>query len=101
MRIIMISVFLTLLFSASSYAQYKEPKLRNNLNIYKKERESKKIAITIKDECKYLKLNAINLVKEAHSVNINNNKIGAYEESKRIYIKFKLYPNFINYCLCY
>ena len=84
MRIIMISVFLTLLFSTSSYAQYKEPKLRNNLNIYKKERESKKIAITIKDECKYLKLNAINLVKEAHSVNINNNKIISDEEMKLI-----------------
>ena len=55
MRNIIISVFLILLLSASSYAQYKEPKLRNNLNIYKKERESKKIALTIKDECKYLK----------------------------------------------
>ena len=75
MRNIIISVFLILLLSASSYAQYKEPKLRNNLNIYKKERESKKIALTIKDECKYLKLNAINLVKEAYSVNISNNKI--------------------------
>ena len=40
--------------------------------------------ITIKDECKYLKLNAINLVKEAHSVNINNNKIISDEEMKLI-----------------
>ena len=84
MRIIIISVFLTLLFSASSYAQYKEPKLRNNLNIYKKERESKKIAITIKDECKYLKLNAINFVKEAYLLNINNNKIVSDKEMKLI-----------------
>ena len=71
MRNIIISVFLILLLSASSYAQYKEPKLRNNLNIYKKERESKKIALTIKDECKYLKLSAINLVKEAYTCDIN------------------------------
>jgi len=84
MRNIIISVFLILLLSASSYAQYKEPKLRNNLNIYKKERESKKIALTIKDECKYLKLNAINLVKEAYSVNISNNKIVSDEEVKLI-----------------
>ena len=84
MRNIIISVFLILLLSASSYAQYKEPKLRNNLNIYKKERESKKIALTIKDECKYLKLNAINLVKEAYSVNISNNKIVSDEEIKLI-----------------
>ena len=56
MRNIIISVFLILLLSASSYAQYKEPKLRNNLNIYKKERESKKIALTIKDECKIFKI---------------------------------------------
>ena len=75
MRNIIISVFLILLLSASSYAQYKEPKLRNNLNIYKKERESKKIAVTIKDECKYLELNAINLIKKAYLVNINNNKM--------------------------
>ena len=39
MRNIIISVFLTLLLSVASYAQYKEPKLRNNLNIYKKERK--------------------------------------------------------------
>ena len=84
MRNIIISVFLILLLSASSYAQYKEPKLRNNLNIYKKERESKKIALTIKGECEYLKLNAINLVKEAYSVNINNNKIVLDEEMKLI-----------------
>jgi hypothetical protein len=84
MRNIIISVFLILLLSASSYAQYKEPKLRNNLNIYKKERESKKIALTIKDECKYLKLNAINLVKEAYSLNISNNKIVSDEEMKLI-----------------
>ena len=84
MRNIIISVFLILLLSASSYAQYKEPKLRNNLNIYKKERESKKIALTIKDECKYLKLNAINLVKEAYSLNISNNKIVSDEEVKLI-----------------
>ena len=84
MRNIIISVFLILLLSASSYAQYKEPKLRNNLNIYKKERESKKIASTIKDECKYLKLNAINLVKEAYSLNISNNKIVSDEEMKLI-----------------
>ena len=84
MRNIIISVFLIILIIASSYAQYKEPKLRNNLNIYKKERESKKIALTIKDECKYLKLNAINLVKEAYSVNISNNKIVSDEEVKLI-----------------
>ena len=84
MRNIIISVFLTLLLSVTSYAQYKEPKLRNNLNIYKKERESKKIAISIKDESKYLELNAINLVKEAHSININNNKIVSDEEMKLI-----------------
>ena len=84
MRNIIISVFLILLLSASSYAQYKEPKLRNNLNIYKKERESKKIALTIKDECKYLKLNAINLVKEAYLLNISNNKIVSDEEMKLI-----------------
>ena len=84
MRIIIISVFLILLLSASSYAQYKEPKLRNNLNIYKKERESKKIAVTIKDECKYLELNAINLIKKAYLVNINNNKIISDEEMKLI-----------------
>ena len=84
MRNIIISVFLILLLSTSSYAQYKEPKLRNNLNIYKKERESKKIALTIKDECKYLKLNAINLVKEAYSLNISNNKIVSDEEMKLI-----------------
>ena len=84
MRNIIISVFLILLLCASSYAQYKEPKLRNNLNIYKKERESKKIALTIKDECKYLKLNAINLVKEAYSLNISNNKIVSDEEMKLI-----------------
>ncbi len=84
MRNIIISVFLILLLSASSYAQYKEPKLRNNLNIYKKERESKKIAVTIKDECKYLELNAINLIKKAYLVNINNNKIISDEEMKLI-----------------
>ena len=84
MRNIIISVFLILLLSASSYAQYKEPKLRNNLNIYKKERESKKIALTIKDECKYLKLSAINLVKESYSLNISNNKIVSDEEMKLI-----------------
>ena len=84
MRKIIISFFLIILLTASGYGQYKEPKLRNNLNIYKKERESKKIALTIKDECKYLKLNAINLVKEAHSVNINNNKIISDEEMKLI-----------------
>ena len=84
MRNIIISVFLILLLSASSYAQYKEPKLRNNLNIYKKERESKKIALTIKDECKYLKLSAINLVKEAYLLNISNNKIVSDEEMKLI-----------------
>ena len=84
MRNIIISVFLILLLSASSYAQYKEPKLRNNLNIYKKERESKKIALTIKDECKYLKLSAMNLVKEAYSLNISNNKIVSDEEMKLI-----------------
>ena len=83
-RNIIISVFLILLLSASSYAQYKEPKLRNNLNIYKKERESKKIALTIKDECKYLKLSTINLVKEAYSLNISNNKIVSDEEMKLI-----------------
>ena len=75
MKNVIIGILLAILLSVTSYAQYKEPKLRNNLNIYKKERESKKIAVTIKDECKYLKLNAINLVKEAYSVNINNNKI--------------------------
>ena len=84
MRNIIISVFLILLLSASSYAQYKEPKLRNNLNIYKKERESKKIAVTIKDECKYLELNAINLIKKSYLVNINNNKIISDEEMKLI-----------------
>ena len=84
MRNIIISVFLILLLSIPSYAQYKEPKLRNNLNIYKKERESKKIPVTIKDECKYLKLNAINLIKEAYLVNSNNNKIISDEEMKLI-----------------
>lgn len=84
MRNIIISVFLILLLSIPSYAQYKEPKLRNNLNIYKKERESKKIPATIKDECKYLKLNAINLIKEAYLVNSNNNKIISDEEMKLI-----------------
>ena len=84
MRKIIISFFLVLLLTVSGYGQYKEPKLRNNLNIYKKERESKKIAVTIKDECKYLKLNAINLVKEAYSVNINNNKMVSDEEMKLI-----------------
>ena len=83
MRNIIISVFLILLLSIPSYAQYKEPKLRNNLNIYKKERESK-IPVTIKDECKYLKLNAINLIKEAYLVNSNNNKIISDEEMKLI-----------------
>ena len=84
MRKIIISFFLIILLTVSGYGQYKEPKLRNNLNIYKKERESKKIALTIKDECKYLKLNAINLVKEAYSVNINNNKITSDEEMNLI-----------------
>ena len=84
MKNVIIGILLAILLSVTSYAQYKEPKLRNNLNIYKKERESKKIAVTIKDECKYLKLNAINLVKEAYSVNINNNKIVSDEEMKSI-----------------
>ena len=82
MKNIIIGVLLVILLSVTSYAQYKEPKLRNNLNIYKKESDSKKIAVTIKDECKYLKLNAINLVKEAYSVNINNYKIVSDEEMK-------------------
>ena len=84
MKNVIIGVLLVILLSVTSYAQYKEPKLRNNLNIYKKESDSKKIAVTIKDECKYLKLNAINLVKEAYSVNINNNKITSDEEMNLI-----------------
>ncbi|MFL2829243.1 MAG: hypothetical protein ACJZ8P_01045 [Alphaproteobacteria bacterium] len=83
MRNVIIIAFLTLLLSVPSYAQYKEPKLRNNLNIYKKERETKKIATSIKDECKYLKLNAISLVKEAYLLNKNNN-INSDEEMKLI-----------------
>ncbi len=83
MRNVIIIAFLTLLLSVPSYAQYKEPKLRNNLNIYKKERETKKIATLIKDECKYLKLSAISLVKESYLLNKNNNIISD-EEMKLI-----------------
>ena len=83
MRNFIMIIFLILSLSVSSYAQYKEPKLRNNLNIYKKERETKKIATSIKDECKYLKLNAISLVKEAYLLNKNNN-INSDEEMKLI-----------------
>ena len=72
MRNIIISVFLILLLSASSYAQYKEPKLRNNLNIYKKDRDSKKIDNPTREECKYLKQKAVTLVKEAYSISAGN-----------------------------
>tara|TARA_A100001037_G_C14654037_1_gene415845 strand:- start:229 stop:528 length:300 start_codon:yes stop_codon:yes gene_type:complete len=98
MRNIIISVFLILLLSVSSYAQYKEPKLRNNLNIYKKERENKKIAVTIKDECKYLELNAINLIKEAYSLNNNNNKIASDEEMKLIKDAHYFSVNWSSFC---
>ena len=46
MKNVIIGILLAILLSVTSYAQYKEPKLRNNLNIYKKERESKKIAVS-------------------------------------------------------
>ena len=72
MRNIIISVFLILLLSASSYAQYKEPKLRNNLDIYKKDRDSKKIDNPTREECKYLKQKAVTLVKEAYSISTGN-----------------------------
>ena len=98
MKNIIIGVLLVILLSVTSYAQYKEPKLRNNLNIYKKESESKKIAVTIKDECKYLKLNAINLVKEAYSVNINNNKITSDEEMNLIKVAHYFSVNWSSLC---
>ena len=98
MRNIIIGFLLVILLGVTSYAQYKEPKLRNNLNIYKKERESKKIAVTIKDECKYLKLNAINLVKEAYSVNINNNKITSDEEMNLIKVAHYFSVNWSSLC---
>ena len=98
MRNIIIGVFLTLLLSVSSYAQYKEPKLRNNLNIYKKERESKKIAISIKDECKYLELNAINLIKEAYLLNINNKEIVSDKEMKLIKDAHYFSVNWSSFC---
>ena len=72
MRNIIISVFLTLLLSVASYAQYKEPKLRNNLNIYKKDRDSKKIDSPSREECRYLKQKAVTLVKEAYSISSGN-----------------------------
>ncbi len=62
MRKIIISFFLIILLTVSGYGQYKEPKLRNNLNIYKKDRE----------ECKYLKQKAVTLVKEAYSISAGN-----------------------------
>ena len=69
---IIISFFLILLLTVSGYGQYKEPKLRNNLNIYKKDRGSKKIDNPTKEECKYLKQKAFTLVKEAYSISTGN-----------------------------
>ena len=69
---IIISFFLILLLTVSGYGQYKEPKLRNNLNIYKKDRGSKKIDNPTKEECKYLKQKAVTLVKEAYSISTGN-----------------------------
>ena len=69
MRKIIISFFLVLLLTISGYGQYKEPKLRNNLNIYKKDRDNKKIDSVTKEECKYLKQKVIKLIKEAYSIN--------------------------------
>ena len=49
MKKLIISLSLALLIATPSYAQYKEPKLRNNLNIYQKESvETKKISKSIK-----------------------------------------------------
>ena len=72
MRKIIISFFLVLLLTVSGYGQYKEPKLRNNLNIYKKDRDSNNIANPSREECKYLKQKAVTLVKEAYSISSAN-----------------------------
>ena len=72
MRKIIISFFLIILLTVSGYGQYKEPKLRNNLNIYKKDRDSKKIENPTREECRYLKQKAVNLVKEAYSISTEN-----------------------------
>ena len=72
MRKIIISFFLIILLTVSGYGQYKEPKLRNNLNIYKKDRDSKKIDNPTREECKYLKQKAVTLVKEAYSISTGN-----------------------------
>lgn len=72
MRKIIISFFLIILLTVSGYGQYKEPKLRNNLNIYKKDRDSKKIDNPTREECKYLKQKAVTLVKEAYSIGSGN-----------------------------
>ena len=72
MRNVIIGVLLVIFLSVTSYAQYKEPKLRNNLDIYKKDRDSKKIDNPTREECKYLKQKAVTLVKEAYSISTGN-----------------------------
>ena len=72
MRKIIISFFLVLLLTVSGYGQYKEPKFRNNLNIYKKNIDNKKIDNLSKKECKYLKQKAVTLVKKAYSISSGN-----------------------------
>tara|TARA_B100000700_G_C14252689_1_gene493321 strand:+ start:44 stop:343 length:300 start_codon:yes stop_codon:yes gene_type:complete len=84
MRKIIISFFLVLLLTISGYGQYKEPKLRNNLNIYKKDRENKNIDNVTKEECKYLKQKGVKLIKEAYSINSGNENESSSKEMELI-----------------
>ena len=84
MRKITLSFFLVILLTISGYGQYKEPKLRNNLNIYKKDLKNKKIDNPTKEECKYLKQKAITLIKEAYLINIGNENEASNKEMKLI-----------------
>lgn len=80
MKKLIISLSLALLIATPSYAQYKEPKLRNNLNIYQKESETKKISKSIKKECEYLKKSAADLIKKAFIINTENNNVISEKE---------------------
>jgi len=80
MKKLIISLSLVLLIATPSYAQYKEPKLRNNLNIYQKESETKKISKSIKKECEYLKKSAADLIKKSFIVNTENNTVISEKE---------------------
>tara|TARA_Y100001958_G_C21237037_1_gene563726 strand:- start:1138 stop:1437 length:300 start_codon:yes stop_codon:yes gene_type:complete len=84
MRKITLSFFLVILLTISGYGQYKEPKLWNNLNIYKKDLKNKKIDNPTKEECKYLKQKAITLIKEAYLINIGNENEASNKEMKLI-----------------